>query len=280
MTRPRHAAGMAELVEVADIFLLDQYGVLHDGERPYPGVVECLERLAAAGRKLAVLSNSGKPAEANRKRLERLGLPSRHFSAVITSGEVARHILQDSVDPWVAEQGTRCLLLTRGTERSLLEGLELEPVESAEAADFVLLAGCDLEVGDDMGDYQARLGPALAQNLPLLCVNPDRWRVDPKGLAFSSGSLAAWYEAAGGRVRWLGKPYPEIYAFARRLLGPGRLLAVGDSLEHDIAGAAAAGLETALVRTGVNSAFGDRELDRLLARAEYRPDWLLQAFRW
>lgn len=81
-------------------------------------------------------------------------------------------------------------------------------------------------------------------------------------------------------MRWLGKPYPEIYAFARRLLGPGRLLAVGDSLEHDIAGAAAAGLETALVRTGVNARCNDEELARLFEQEGCRPNWLLPAFRW
>lgn len=280
MRLPPRLAGMAELADRAETFLLDQYGVLHDGHRPYPGAVECLRRLAEAGRRLVVLSNSGKRAAENRERLARIGLPPECLAAVVTSGELTWRLLQERRDPWLAGLGRRCQLFTRGGDRSVVEGLDLALVEEAAEADFVLLAGCDIEPGDGPDDYRQRLRPALDRRLPLICANPDRVRVGPNGLAGSPGALAAWYEAEGGPVRWLGKPYPEIYALALQGSEGGTALAVGDSLEHDIAGAAAVGLPTVLALGGVHSGADEAALRRLFRGHRCRPDWLLPAFRW
>ncbi len=61
---------------------------------------------------------------------------------------------------------------------------------------------------------------------------------------------------AGGEVHLMGKPAAIIYKEAARLLQlqPGQLLAIGDSLEHDVAGAQSIGVDTLFVLGGIHAA--------------------------
>jgi ribonucleotide monophosphatase NagD (HAD superfamily) len=96
----------------------------------------------------------------------------------------------------------------------------------------------------------------------------------------------------GGRVRWHGKPHPSVYEHCFSLLGIDdrrRILAVGDSLGTDIAGANAAGIDSLLVADGIHAAdfglgtAGAVDLARLTAAVEaagHRPTAVLTQFRW
>src|SRR3546814_2174877 len=90
MTEAPLVAGLATLASRYDAFLLDQFGVLHDGSTVYPGVVACLEALQAAGRRPTTLSNSGTLRAASLERLARLGIPPALSEDFVTSGAVAR----------------------------------------------------------------------------------------------------------------------------------------------------------------------------------------------
>ncbi len=74
-----------------------------------------------------------------------------------------------------------------------------------------------------------------------------------------AGALARRYETLGGEVRWIGKPDPAVYGPALAMIGLPReqILAVGDSLRTDIAGAAAAGIDACWVLGGIHAAFRD-----------------------
>ena len=116
---------------------------------------------------------------------------------------------------------------------------------------------------------------SLARDLPMICANPDLVVMHGTKLVLCAGALAEWYENEGGKVRWHGKPYRSVYDSCLALLGitdRSRVLAVGDSLRTDIAGAAAAGLDSLFVIGGIHAdEFGvvpDREPD--LARIEPR----------
>jgi HAD superfamily hydrolase (TIGR01459 family) len=133
---------------------------------------------------------------------------------------------------------------------------------------------------------------ALACRLPMVCANPDLVVMHGDRLALCAGALAQWYMVEGGRVRWHGKPYPSVYATCLGLLGipeRARLVAIGDSLRTDIAGAAAAGIDSLLVAGGIHAAeFGmdeDREpdLDRIAAALRagaYHPAAVARRFSW
>jgi HAD superfamily hydrolase (TIGR01459 family) len=291
VTAPRLASGLGAVAAQFDGLLVDQWGVLHDGVTPYPGVRDCLERLAALGKRVVVLSNSGRRAAPNRRLMAEIGFPETSYTALVTSGEVAWEAFKDRTDPFVADLGRRCLLFSRQGDRSIVEGLDLEPVVVAEEAEFILVSGSDAP-GNDLADYEAALAAGAARGLPLVCANPDLVRVSPDGLLLGPGSIARRYEELGGRVRWIGKPHGEIYRAALAALGGvprHRVAAVGDSLQHDIAGGKAAGLATVLVTGGIHREdfAGARNaqdcvaaLRALGAGPQAWPDWIIPAVVW
>lgn len=277
--------GLAPLVDRYDGFLVDQFGVLYDGVRPLPGAADALAALVSAGRAVVILSNSGRRAFPNAQRLRRLGYPPELYTAVVSSGEVAWAGLKDRTDPAFADLGRRCLLFSRGGDHSTVEGLDLDLARDAEAADFVLLAGLDAHE-TARTRCREQLERARARGLPVICANPDLVSLEGDRRVDGPGAFAAAHAAAGGEVRYVGKPWPAIYraALATLDLPPERLLAVGDSLGHDIGGAAAFGIDGALVTSGVHAAaFADAAdplaaLDELVAAGEPRPRWLLRTF--
>jgi ribonucleotide monophosphatase NagD (HAD superfamily) len=100
-----------------------------------------------------------------------------------------------------------------------------------------------------------------------------------------AGALAARYAALGGDVRLLGKPDPAIYSPVLEVLGVkrGRVLAVGDSLRTDIAGAAAAGVDACWVLGGIHADEfgGNRALaDQAAASFGLTPVAVIPSFVW
>jgi ribonucleotide monophosphatase NagD (HAD superfamily) len=90
----------------------------------------------------------------------------------------------------------------------------------------------------------------------MICANPDHEVIRGERRLICAGALAARYEELGGTVRYYGKPYPEVYRRCFELLGikdRARILAVGDSLRTDIAGADGAGIDSVLVTGGLHA---------------------------
>ena len=123
---------------------------------------------------------------------------------------------------------------------------------------MILISGAETERVSMETYGQLLAGPAAAR-IPAICTNPDLQKIGPGGaLLPGAGALAQLYEDLGGPVRRIGKPDPQIYDHALALI-PGiaadRILCIGDSPAHDIAGARAANLASCLVETGVGSSF-------------------------
>lgn len=283
--------GIAALASEFDGFIVDQWGILHDGTRPYPGAVDCLEQLRRAGKHVVVLSNSGRRDAENIRLMASMGFDPRLFDRFVSAGEDAREAIERRGHSFHARLGRRYFAFTRDDNVSLLEGLALERVARVEDADFLMVIGIDSpRLG--IADYETLLAAGAARRLPLVCANPDLKRVSPAGLMDAPGALARRYEHLGGKVFYHGKPHAAIYQSCLAAL-PGcaavKVVAVGDSIEHDILGAANAGLRSAFVAGGVHVAeLGARwgELPppaawrRFLDAAIARPDYLLPAFVW
>jgi HAD superfamily hydrolase (TIGR01459 family) len=284
---PRWIDGLEAVADRFGSVLLDQWGVLHDGRAVHPAARDCVAALQRAGKPVIVLSNSGKRADANAARLAELGLPRGLYTALVSSGEATWQALRRRDMAPFDRLGPRCWLVVRGGDRSLVEGLDLDLVDGPEAADFVLLGGLD-EALADIALWRPRLAVAAARGLPLICANPDLKAITPAGLVPAPGALARLYERQGGQVTWLGKPHPPIYRRCLAMLGepaPETVLAVGDSLDHDIAGGHRAGLGTVLIASGVHApafvgaASRETALDTL-AGIGPRPDFAMQRLAW
>jgi HAD superfamily hydrolase (TIGR01459 family) len=291
MIEPTFCSGLADIASRYRGLIVDQWGVLHDGERPYPDALDCLARLRAAGKGIVLLSNSGKRTAINRERLIEIGIDDSLYDHIVTSGEASWQALAERKDPFFLGLGRRCLLWSRSGDRSVVEGLTLAVVDRVEEADFLLLGG----VEDDarLEDFNADLEVAAGRDLPMVCANPDIVAVLPDGgFGMAPGAVAYHYEQLGGRVAYVGKPHRPIYELCLEVLGEparGEVLAVGDSMAHDVAGGAAMELDTALVMGGIHSRIFDVErgaganraaLQELAREYGVLPRWVLPRFRW
>jgi len=294
MSTPRtteEIAGLHAILDRFDDVLLDQWGALHEGRAIFPAARDCVARLRAAGKRVLILSNSGKRAVDNERRLTELGLPRAEYDLLLTSGEATWQGLRDRTDPTFAQFGRTCILITRGGDTGIVDELDLKIVGDPAVADFVLLAGLD----DDLGaadNWRPLFTEATRRNLPMLCANPDLKMFGPKGLTPAPGTLARFYESTGGRVVYVGKPHAPIFDSALRALGRAtrqRVLVIGDSLDHDIFGGRSAGLLTVLISAGVHGAelaalagsAGTLASVRALAGGNDRmPDWVVPHLVW
>jgi HAD superfamily hydrolase (TIGR01459 family) len=272
-------ASLDDLAGQFDAFLVDQFGVLLDGSGAYPSAPGALARLSATGKPVILLSNSGKRSAPNAARLVRLGFARESFRLVLSSGEAAWLALRRRIGVSLAAR-TRVWLHGRDGDQSQIEGLDLQAVATPAEAGLLLLAGSR---GDEMtlADYHALLQPAATAGTPMLCTNPDVEMLTPAGVRFGAGRIAQAYAAMGGPVEWIGKPYPLIYAEAARLLPdipPERILCIGDSPAHDLAGGHAAGHATALVCTGLQAGLSDAERRALCQNEGAIPDFVLSSF--
>ncbi|MBH0236211.1 TIGR01459 family HAD-type hydrolase [Methylobrevis albus] len=277
---PAPGRGVRDLAGAFDVYLVDQFGVLHDGSAAFPGAAEALTRLKATGGRIVVLSNSGRPARFNAARLADLGFDPASFDAVVTSGDAALALMLGPDAPVAAGGGRRCLTISGSGDRNLAEALHWGEASTGAEADVVIIAGSRGDVVP-LETYAALLGDAARRGVPCLCTNPDRLMLTPTGLAFGAGRIAALYAELGGPVTWIGKPHAAIYRLALAgVAADARVVCIGDSVEHDVAGARGIGAAAALVCTGVSAGLGPADLAAEFARYRAVPDVVLPAFRW
>jgi len=247
--------GMRELAPEYDGFILDLWGVVHDGTAPFPGVLDCMERLIAAGKRLVLLSNAPRRSDDVMRRITRIGVPERLYHGIMSSGEEAWLHLKHRDEPFYAALGHRCVHIGSERDLEIREGLDLVFVDVPAEADFILNTG-PAEWEDTLETYMPVLAEALSRGLPMVCANPDLVVVHNGKPALCAGALAEEYQRLGGRVRWHGKPYTSVYESCLGLLGIGekrRILAIGDSLRTDIAGAAGAGIDSLFIAGGIHA---------------------------
>ena len=283
-------AGVAPLAERYDGFIIDVWGVLHDGARAYPGAIDALKQLAARGKRIVALSNAPRPAEQVQTRLDELGFPRDAYQGVMTSGEDVWRHLKRRDDPWYAGLGPRCFFLGPMKDESMRAGIGGTRAHAVESADYVINTG--VAFGESVETVLPDLEAAARRKLPMICANPDLVVVYNGKTEICAGALAKRYEELGGMVRYHGKPYPGIYDECLSMLGladRARIVAIGDGLHTDIAGARAARIAAVLVTGGINAetlgiAHGETPDPALLAQvcieAGVLPDAALPALRW
>lgn len=288
---PVALGGLADIADRFDAYILDLWGCVHDGEKAYRHAIDAMAQLKAHGKRVLILSNAPRRADAVAEGLVRFGVLALHYDAVLTSGEVTWQTLANRDEAWHARLGRRVFLMGPERDQGMVVGNALDPVDSVAAAEFLLTTGPQFDEFD-LDDQVPLLGEALARGLPMVCANPDLEVMRGTTRLICAGMLAQWYAAHGGDVRYHGKPYLSVYREALRLLGdpaPDRVLGVGDGLRTDIAGAAAAGLASAFIPGGIHGAElgatmgNDSAVDAVATLADRfgaRPTYVLPELRW
>ena len=93
---------LAPVAERYDGFVLDLWGVVHDGRTPYPGVLDCLERLRAAEKRVVFLTNAPRRAWFVAGLLDGMGVGRHLYDGIISSGEVTWRWLKEGTHPFFA----------------------------------------------------------------------------------------------------------------------------------------------------------------------------------
>jgi HAD superfamily hydrolase (TIGR01459 family) len=241
--------GIGSLVHSYDGFIIDQWGVLHDGVKPYDGVIECLTALRERSVPVAILTNSSKSEVMNRDRLDGLGIPASLYGPLVSTAD----LLKDSIVKASQSHCPRLYLLASDTDATLFEGEDVKIVDNLDEAECVVLLSLD----DETAEFPARapwIEDAVRRGIPLHTPSADSRSVISGGrISFGFGRVVEYYRTIGGAVCLHGKPNALCYSVSclRMGLGKGsRIAAVGDQFDTDIIGAVRNSLDPILVETG------------------------------
>ena len=267
MNIPITITRLEEIYDNYDAFILDQWGVIHDGNKGYLNAIQCVEKLYSKKKILTIISNSSRKKEETIMRLPNLGFQSAHFHEVMTSGEMIWSSLRNKNGSEVKSLGKRCFHIydqTKNEGEIFQKGLEKYIfVKNIEDADFIL--GCTPFFEKAVIDYIPLLNVAKEKDLLFVCANPDFESLEKKSnsLTFCMGTIAELYNSLGGKTFLLGKPSIEIYkkTFEElKNIKKSSILAIGDSLFHDIKGALNFGVDSLLITsTGIHNDSFDNE---------------------
>ncbi len=278
---------ISELGGTYKVWLCDVWGVIHNGVSAFTSANEACRRFRESGGIVILLTNAPRPATAVEKGFANYGVDPQAYDAIVTSGDVTQSELLSARAKGVFHLGPE-------RDRGLFEGVDARLTE-AQDSDLIVCTGLFDDTSETPEDYRALMGDFIARDVPMVCANPDLMVERGEKLIYCAGSLAVQYEEMGGSVVFAGKPHGPIYdlALARAsefAAGPvprADVLAIGDGLKTDIAGAFRAEIDVLFVASGLHMGTGeDRSaldraaVERLFADSPSSPRAAISRLAW
>lgn len=257
--------------------------MIHNGVELFDGAAEAMIEFRRASGPVVILTNAPRPSAVIPAQLDRIGLPREAYDAIVTSGDATRAAI-------AARLPGKAFRLGPDKDDALYEGMTIDFAEAADA-DFVVCTGLVDDQKDRPDDYRPLLERLRSRRLPMVCANPDRLVRWGGKLVYCAGALAEIYEGLGGSVTYGGKPYRPIYDLAAARIdalrgdgaAPARVLAVGDGLATDIAGANCMGYDAVYVAGagGVHDGVaGGGDVARALDEAGVSAVAVMESLKW
>lgn len=288
-TVPPIIPSFAELAPRYDLVLCDVWGVLHNGVAGSQAAAQALMRARAGGATVILVSNAPREPEGVARILDGFGIPREAYDAIVTSGMVTGALLAQ-------RPGVRMWHLGPERDLGIYKGLDLT-LAPFEEAELIVCTGLFDDTVETPDDYADTLQAARARGLPFICANPDIVVERGGDLIWCAGAIAEAYAERGGDVVFCGKPHRPIYetafATAATLRGApverARILAIGDALRTDLAGALGFGIDCLFVAAGIHAGelglehgaeVDARALVRLLADGPGRPAAVTTRLAW
>lgn len=270
-----------------DVVLSDVWGVVHNGVAAFPEACDALTRFREGGGTVVLITNAPRPNNVVATQVAHFGAPRSIYDAIVASGDVTRDEIAKRPGQTIFHVGPK-------RDLSIFEGLDVT-LAGVESADYVICSGLFDEDTETPDDYRGLLGHMLARKLFMVCGNPDVVVERGEHLLYCAGAIADLYAKLGGAVLYAGKPYAPIYDLALKFAQDARakpvdrrrVLAIGDSVRTDFAGAASYGIDCLFVTAGIHSAeFGGRDdpdpdaVERVLIAAGGKPRAIARKLRW
>jgi len=270
-----------------DVALCDVWGVVHNSIVSFPEPCDALRRFRAQGGTVIMITNAPRPGDEVVRFIARLGVPADAYDGIVSSGDVTRGYVAAHLDQSIFRIGPE-------RDTPLYEGLQVRfaPVERA---DYVVCSGLFDDETETAEDYRELLETMRGRNLFMVCANPDVVVERGEKLVYCAGAIADLYRTLGGEVLYAGKPYRPLYDQALALTETvrgrptplARVLAIGDSVRTDLAGATALGVDCLFITAGIHAEdFGGRDdpdrsaIGRTLAAAGLMPTAVMHRLRW
>ncbi|MBE0704247.1 MAG: TIGR01459 family HAD-type hydrolase [Afipia sp.] len=286
MSFPRFAPHLRDLVHDTDVLISDIWGVVHNGVVAFPEACEALQTFRKQGGTVVMLTNSPRPTPAVQEQLRDLRVPDDCYDDIVTSGDLSRHYI-------AARPGQPLYQIGPDRDGPTFHGLDVN-FAPLERADYIVCTGLFDDETETAEDYREILLKALSRKLPMICANPDIIVERGHKMIYCAGAIAELYRELGGDVTFYGKPHLPAYqrafelAAARRsaAVPRERMLAIGDSVRTDLAGANNSGIACVFVTRGIHSAdFASlEELDAATSKQLFGdtqlPSVLMRELRW
>ncbi|MEA2910369.1 MAG: hypothetical protein QOJ15_2450 [Bradyrhizobium sp.] len=253
MTSLRFVERLRDLVDGVEVVLSDIWGVVHNGLEAFPEACEALRNFRKHGGTVILITNAPRPADSVQRQLRKLGIADETYDAIVSSGDLTRHFVADHPGRkmfWIGPE--RDSSIHRGLDPALAPLLE---------ADYIVCTGLFDDETESAEDYRAMMLQARERKLPLICANPDIVVERGDRLIYCAGAIAELYRELGGEVIFYGKPHRPIYQRAMELAAErqrhpiklNQVLAIGDSVRTDLAGAHGFGIDCLFVTRGIHA---------------------------
>ncbi|CCE08836.1 putative hydrolase; haloacid dehalogenase-like family [Bradyrhizobium sp. STM 3843] len=253
MTELRLVERLRDLLDGKKVVLSDIWGVVHNGLEAFPEACDALHRFRKNGGTVILITNAPRPADSVQRQLRKLRVSDKIYNAIVSSGDLTRLYV-------AAHPGRKLFWLGPERDGSIHRGLD--PVlSSLEEADYIICTGLLDDETETAEDYRPMMLRARERKLPLICANPDIVVERGDRLIYCAGAIAELYRELGGDVTFYGKPHRPIYERAMELaathagqaIARDQVLAIGDSVRTDLAGAHGFGIDCLFVTRGIHS---------------------------
>jgi HAD superfamily hydrolase (TIGR01459 family) len=253
MTTLKFAERLRDLVGGVDVLLSDIWGVVHNGLVAFPEACDALRNFRAQGGTVILITNAPRPADSVQRQLRKLDVADETYDAIVSSGDLTRNFV-------AGHPGQKMFWIGPERDSSIYRGIDVGLVP-LEEANYIVCTGLFDDETESAENYRAMLLTARERKLTLICANPDIVVERGDRLIYCAGAIAELYLELGGEVIFYGKPHRPIYERAMALAAERRgrevalsqVLAIGDSVRTDLAGAHGFGIDCLFVTRGIHS---------------------------
>ena len=266
------------------LFLIDLWGVIHNGIKIFPEILEVLRNLQKKKKEIIFITNAPRRALVIENQLTEFGINRKLYSRVISSGEITWRYLFEKF----RDKNVNILHIGPPRDNHLIDGLNYKKVSKPEEAEIIVNTG-PWGDNDKLENYKNILDQSLNNKLPMICSNPDKEVIRGDKFMICAGKLAEYYEEKGGTVKYFGKPYPEIYGHIFKsidFINKEKILVIGDSLENDIKGANLQKCDSLLISNGIHREFNNgvgkisKNIYNLIALKKIYPNFISYNLSW
>ena len=266
--------GLKSIYQEYDTFIIDLWGVIHNGIALNKAAIEVLEELDSSKKEYYLISNAPRPKASVGKFLKKLHLNEKFFNHIYTSGDAALGALK------YKKFGKNFFHIGPERDFDLFSNFEEDNVKKIELADYFLCTGLFEEYEDDLDFYKFFFSKHTHKKL--ICTNPDLIVHRGEKEEYCAGSIAKIFKDMGGEVIYYGKPYPAIYNDC--IKDKKRVLAIGDNLNTDIKGANVMKFDSLFILNGVHRDYFSRDdvsnLDSLLKKLNLKINYYQFQLKW